>query len=139
MTIDDRDYCCNEQFYLSRQALSSDHKDVYEMIMASSDPVEMKQHSKLYVPTSTWSENGDDVMKMGLVAKFTQNENLKLLLMNTKDQMLAEASDHDQYWGTGVSISHKSAFDQSKWTGLNMLGKLLMELRDELINGSETS
>jgi hypothetical protein len=134
MVVDGREYSSNEQFYLSKQAVSSDRKDVHDLIMSTTNPHEMKQHSKSYYPPQTWAENCDDVMKIGLVAKFTQNPALKQLLMDTKHQTLAEASAHDQYWGTGVSITHKNAFDISKWTGQNVMGKLLMEPRDDFYN-----
>lgn len=63
-----------------------------------------------------WEEVKDDVMRIGLYAKFTQNPKLKEMLVKTNDSILEEASPYDSYWGTAKN-------------GKNMLGKLLMELR----------
>lgn len=63
----------------------------------------------------------DCYMYKALIYKFSQNEDLKQLLLDTGDAEIIEASNKDAYWGWGV--------DQ---TGKNMLGKLLMLVREEL-------
>ena len=60
-------------------------------------------------------------MRRALFAKFTQHEDLQHLLLDTGDKMLHENSMRDYYWGLGED-----------GTGLTMLGKLLMALREEL-------
>jgi len=68
-----------------------------------------------------WDEVKDGVMYDALYAKFTQHENLKELLLGTGDAILVEHTVNDNYWGDGGDGS-----------GKNMLGKLLMVLRDDL-------
>lgn len=63
-----------------------------------------------------------EVMKLALNAKFTQHNNLKLLLLSTRDALIVEHTVNDNYWGDG-----------GDGTGQNILGKLLMEVRNELI------
>jgi N-glycosidase YbiA len=70
-----------------------------------------------------WEAVKDDIMREALRAKFTQHEDLKKILLETGDAVLVEHTTNDRYWGDGGDGS-----------GLNMLGKLLMELRDELRN-----
>jgi ribA/ribD-fused uncharacterized protein len=65
----------------------------------------------------------DDIMREALRAKFTQHEDLRKILLETGDARLVEHTTNDRYWGDGGDGS-----------GLNMLGKLLMELREELRN-----
>jgi len=60
-------------------------------------------------------------MRKALFAKFTQHEDLQELLLSTGDKILHENSMEDYYWGIGAD-----------GTGLSMLGKLLMALREEL-------
>lgn len=62
-----------------------------------------------------------DAMKKALYAKFTQHEDLKKLLLDTGDALLVEDSKNDRFWGCGADRQ-----------GQNYLGKMLMELRDEL-------
>ncbi len=66
-----------------------------------------------------------EVMYKALLAKFSQNEELKDLLGMTGNRVLIEDSPHDSYWGNG-----------GDGTGHNMLGKLLMKVREELRGNS---
>ena len=70
-----------------------------------------------------WEEVKVGIMKEALIAKFTQHEDLKELLLKTEDALLVEHTARDKFWGDG-GHGH----------GLNMLGKLLMEVREELKN-----
>ena len=63
----------------------------------------------------------DVYMYNALRYKFTQHEELKQLLIETNDAEIIEASPIDFYWGEGEDGS-----------GKNTLGKLLMQLREEL-------
>ena len=71
-----------------------------------------------------WEEVKDEIMKYCLRSKFDQNPELKAELIKTNGLHLEEANTWgDKYWGT------------VNGEGKNMLGKLLMELRDEYISG----
>jgi ribA/ribD-fused uncharacterized protein len=77
-----------------------------------------------------WRRQEVQIMKKALQEKFGQNQDLKDYLLKTGEVQLAEASPTDKYWGTGVGLGKEVV--THKWTGKNMLGKLLMELRTEL-------
>lgn len=64
-----------------------------------------------------WDLLRTDVMKCGLRAKFYQNKELTDLLISTGDYILHENSPTDMFWGK---------------KGKDMLGKLIMEVRQEL-------
>lgn len=73
------------------------------------------------------------VMRTAVYAKFNQNPQLKKLLIETHSKKLVEASPRDDFWGIGKNGD-----------GKNMLGKILMEVRDlfikfENINKSEVN
>lgn len=68
-----------------------------------------------------WDDIKEDVMLKALQCKFTQHNNLKELLLSTKDSYIVEDSKTDSYWGVGADGN-----------GKNMLGKLLMNLRASL-------
>lgn len=55
------------------------------------------------------------------------------MLLSTGRAQIAEASPFDRYWGTGRGMSHAEMADPGHWPGKNMLGVLLMQLRDELL------
>jgi ribA/ribD-fused uncharacterized protein len=68
-----------------------------------------------------WEEVKDKIMLEALRAKFSQNEDLKEILLGTGDATLVEHTKNDKYWGDGGDGS-----------GKNMLGKLLMQVREEI-------
>lgn len=70
---------------------------------------------------AAWERKKDDVMRDVLRAKFTQNKELARKLVDTGDAELVEGNTWgDRYWGVCDGV------------GRNLLGTLLMELRDEL-------
>ena len=73
-----------------------------------------------------WEAVKDEVMRTALRAKFTQHPDLRDQLLATGDADLIEHTENDSYWGDGGDGS-----------GKNMLGRLLMEVRDELRQGVE--
>jgi ribA/ribD-fused uncharacterized protein len=68
-----------------------------------------------------WENIKDDTMRTAVRAKFAQHESLKKLLIDTADAIIVEHTERDSYWGDGGDGS-----------GKNMLGLILMEIRDEL-------
>lgn len=76
-----------------------------------------------------WEFVKDDYMYRIVKAKFVQNPNLKKLLLNTKQEYLIEGNTwHDNYWGDCCCSKCKNK------KGENQLGKILMEVREELMN-----
>ncbi len=72
-----------------------------------------------------WDDVKVGVMKKAIRAKFTQHKKLMHLLLDTEDAGLHEDSDTDLFWGC---VKDKDG----KFHGQDMLGKLLMELREEI-------
>lgn len=67
-----------------------------------------------------WESTKNNVMKKALMAKFTQHEHLKTLLLSTGNAKLIEHTENDAYWGDG-----------GDGKGKNWLGILLMDLRQD--------
>lgn len=70
-----------------------------------------------------WESVKDSIMFAGVRAKFLQHSALRDLLLATADAKLVEHTDRDDYWGDGGDGS-----------GKNMLGRILMKVREELRN-----
>lgn len=68
----------------------------------------------------------------GLLAKFTQNEDLKKQLLDTGAAFLAECAVRDRIWGIGLSMTDPDRLERSKWKGQNLLGYALMMVRERL-------
>lgn len=78
-----------------------------------------------------WTQNRERIYKEVLLDKFALPK-LKSILLATGSKTLAEASPFDKIWGIGVAEDHPDAENPSKWKGLNLLGNVLMEVREEL-------
>ena len=70
---------------------------------------------------SNWESVKDSIMREAVAAKFRQYADIREVLMATKNATLVEHTVNDSYWGDG-----------GDGTGKNMLGKILMEVREEL-------
>ena len=127
-------YNTAEQYMMAQKALLFEDQEIYEKIMASKDPKEYKSLGRQIKNFSNekWNPKKFDIVKKGNVAKFSQNENLKQFLLNTKDKILVEASPTDNIWGIGMSENDKDILDESKWKGENLLGKAIMKAREFL-------
>jgi ribA/ribD-fused uncharacterized protein len=61
-------------------------------------------------------------MRRAVLKKFQTHPQLKALLISTGDQEIVENAAGDYYWGCGADGS-----------GKNMLGKILQEVRDQIL------
>jgi ribA/ribD-fused uncharacterized protein len=79
-----------------------------------------------------WVSERYSVVYAGNKHKFTQNDDYKAVLLGTGDRILVEASPEDRIWGIGLAEDHPDALDPLKWKGLNVLGFVLTDLRNNL-------
>ena len=68
-----------------------------------------------------WEQAKDEIMHRAVLAKFTQHAKLRELLLATGDAEIVEHSRNDSYWADG-----------GDGKGRNQLGKILMQVREEL-------
>ncbi len=68
----------------------------------------------------SWESMKDNVMREAVLAKFSQHNDLKELLLSTGDAKLIEHTENDDYWGDG-----------GNGKGKNMLGRILMSIREK--------
>jgi len=85
------------------------------------DPSLAKRKGRRVNLRDDWEDIKDNVMYEVCLAKFTQNPQLKSKLLETGDSILIEGNTwNDTYWGV------------CKGKGKNMLGKILMKVREEI-------
>ena len=89
-------------------------------IWSAQTPSEAKWRGRMVKLREDWESIKVEVMRRALQLKF-QNPELRAKLLATGDARLEEDSPWDTFWGVGKSGK-----------GENMLGRLLMELRNEL-------
>ena len=105
-----------EQFMMYQKAMCFCAKAIAKKILSNHDVAQIRQL----------------VAYEGLLAKFSQNLNLKDLLKATGDNLLAECAVKDKIWGVGLSMSDPDRLDITKWKGQNLLGYSLMMVREKI-------
>ena len=132
-TLGGKSYTCVEQYIMHQKALLFKDQEKAEHIMVADDPAEHKAlgNQVINFDFDTWRREAPSIVKEAITAKFDQHPRLKTLLLNTRGKELVEASPTDRFWGIGMRLSDPALKDKGKW-GKNMLGKLLVELRDSM-------
>ena len=122
--IDGKKWKTSEHYYQAMKFKGDDiHVEAVRLAPTPMDAANMGRDRNRPL-RETWDEEKDGVMYDALVCKFTQHENLKKILLDTDDAILVEHTLNDSYWGDGGDGS-----------GMNMLGKLLMVVRDDINKG----
>lgn len=75
-----------------------------------------------------WESLKDSIMHEAVLAKFTQHDDLRGILLGTGDAEIVEHTANDAYWGDGGDGS-----------GRNMLGQILMRVREEFCSAGRAS
>lgn len=78
-----------------------------------------------------WNENRERIVREGNLLKFRSAPELRKKLLATGERELVEASPMDRIWGIGFSPDKAPGSNRGRW-GLNLLGKILMEVRTVL-------
>lgn len=132
--IDDFEYLHVEQYMMAQKAKLFHDSARYTAILRATDQQECKALGKLvsHFESATWKSARYEIVKAGNRAKYEQNPYLKTALLDTGDAILAEASPKDTIWGIGLDAKDASVIDVDKWPGENLLGKILMELREPI-------
>ena len=76
-----------------------------------------------------WDSWKEFIMCEILKQKFSRLD-LQKLLLDTKNEILAEAAPNDIIWGIGINVIQGQ--NNFPWKGRNLLGKCLMHVRSEI-------
>ncbi len=106
--------------------------EVQRLIIAQASPMTAKMKSKPYRRESRpdWNQVRVKIMRWCLRVKLAQNwTRFSELLLSTGSRPIVEASRKDDFWGA-------NPVDDRTLVGINVLGRLLMELREEVRSGA---
>ena len=116
-------YPTNEHFFQAMKTLDLEER---KKIAAADTPGKAKRMGRSVILRPDWERIKVDVMRTGLMLKFTDAALAKKLL-DTGDEELVEGNWwHDNTWG------NCHCTECSRKGGRNLLGMLLMEVRKEL-------
>ena len=80
----------------------------------------------------SWQQECENIGLQGNLAKFSQNDEMRLALMNIGQRRLAEASPHVKLWGIRLSAFDYRASSPSTCRGSNLLGEASEHVRETL-------
>ena len=103
--------------------------DVQKLIIGQISPMTAKMRSKPYRKDSRpdWDQVRVRIMRWSLRMKLANNWNaFSTLLLKTGERPIVEESRKDDFWGAKV------VDDGDTLVGMNVLGRLLMELREQV-------
>ena len=127
-------YTCAEQFMMASKARLLGDDSALSAILATDDPREQKRIGRQirHFDHELWQQKCDNIVLQGNLAKFSQNDEMRLALIHTGQRRLAEASPHDKLWGIGLSACDYRVSSPSTWRGSNLLGQALEHVRETL-------
>lgn len=133
-TIDNITFSSMEQYMMYQKAVCFNDAETAGKILKISDVAQIKALGRLVknYDDNHWNGVRQIVVYEGLLAKFSQNDELKNQLKATGDAILAECAVQDRIWGIGLSMKDENRFDRTKWKGHNLLGYALMKVRDKI-------
>ncbi len=133
-SVDGITFTSMEQFMMYKKAIYFNDSVIAEQIMETKDVACIKKLGRLVsgYNDSVWNGIRQIVVYEGLIAKFSQNDDLRKKLKDTKDAVLAECTVKDHIWGIGLSMNDSRRLFLEQWKGQNLLGYTLMMVRDRL-------
>lgn len=132
--IDDTHFTSAEQYIMYRKCIAFGDAVSAKAVLATNDTAlqqDIGRHASGYIG-SVWAGMRQMVAFEGLIAKFSQNEELKKMLLDTGDAILVECAGSDKIWACGIRLDDNRRFDALNWDGSNILGFTLMRVRDFL-------
>ena len=127
-------FATTEQAFMWEKAVFFNDHESANKILREENPAKAKKLGREVknFDDSKWSKVCYEIMYLINYEKYFQNTRLKNILLNTGDKMIIEANPKDTRWGIGLSAEDDRVLDESQWQGENLLGKVLMQVRQEL-------
>ena len=119
-SFDGKMWPTSEHFFQAQKFAGSDHEETIRRTKSPMIAARLGRSRKVRI-RKDWESVKVEIMRRALDAKFRQNEPARRVLLGTGGARIVEHTERDRFWGDGGDGS-----------GRNMLGQLLMELREKL-------
>lgn len=117
----------SEHYFQAQKFALTPHADQIRQAKTPKDAAKMGRERSRPL-RSDWEQVKDDMMRKAVLRKFETHTDIRDILISTGDEFIIENSPIDYYWGCGADGS-----------GKNMLGQILMEVRQILQQRTEDS
>jgi len=121
----------SEQAFMWRKAIFFKDFEIALKILETTNPQEAKSLGRKvkYYNNDRWSKVREQIMYEVNIDKY-KDEKLQGILLSTNNLIIVESSPVDKIWGVGLSKEDPRILDENNWKGLNLLGKVLMRVRE---------
>ncbi len=119
--LDGKMWMTSEHYFQAQKFQGTQYEEQIRLLDNPMRAAEMGRDRRLPL-RKDWEAIKDDIMRKAVLAKFTQNDDIGKILVESFPNTIIEKTSNDYYWGCGKDGS-----------GKNMLGKILMEVRSTLI------
>jgi ribA/ribD-fused uncharacterized protein len=133
-TVEGVYYKTAEHWMMAEKAHLFGDEETRKQILAADHPKRAKELGRQVhgFNEDKWVNNRYNIVYNGNSHKFSQSDEYRNILLATGDKILVEASPVDQIWGIGLAEDDPDALDPLKWKGLNLLGFVLTDLKNDL-------
>lgn len=132
----DLDFNCSEQYFMWQKAMWFNDEEIADKILEAKTPKDAKALGRQVrnFDDEEWKGVREEAMWNAVYQKFKQNDELKEFLLSDefKEKRFVEGSPVDSVYGVKIHYSSPNIDDESNWNGLNLLGKVLDRVREEL-------
>jgi hypothetical protein len=118
--VDDLLWPTSEHYFQAQKFEDQDYQEQIRTTSSAMIAARLGRSRKVPI-RADWEEIKDEVMFRAVLAKFKAHADLRELLLSTGEEEIIEKTTKDYYWGCGTN-----------GTGKNMLGRILMRVRNEL-------
>lgn len=130
------EFATTEQLYMWYKAQFFGDTETLKKLELATDPKIAKDLGRV---VANYQDDLWECVRYGYMVyvnylKYTQNPELKEKLLATENKILVEASKIDKVWGVGLAADDPLILDEKNWTGRNLLGKAIMDVRNLIKN-----
>lgn len=125
------------QYIVAKKAELFGDINSFEKAMGVTSPsvlVNIDQSIK-HFDNEVWNYHRYPIIKEGNIYKFSQNSDMRDILVNTCGTIIAQTTQSDPILGIGLGRGNPNIGDPLKWPGKNYLGFILSEVRDLYLGG----
>lgn len=119
-TLDGQAWPTSEHYFQAQKFNDEEYREKIRQTPSPMIAARLGRSRKVPI-RSDWEQVKVDVMRAAVRQKIAAHTELTQLLLGTGDEELIEAAPRDSFWGCGKD-----------GTGSNWLGRILMEVREEL-------
>ena len=118
--LDELYWSTSEHYFQAQKFIGTPYLEKLRLVKTPKEAANMGRQRTLPL-RSDWEDVKDNIMRKAVFSKFSTNKDIQGILLSTGNEKLVENSPIDYYWGCGADGS-----------GKNMLGIVLMEIRQQL-------